>query len=132
MSGITEHSTRTLNIDLNAHQPELGEPEQDYIVASTGVKKGELNVNQSVAPGGSKMANVELSLFSTRQKFLPKLVQTKILEAKRLEGKKIVTSALACPAYLLYLSDKSGEHVSVAICGRAAMTDAVTSELGFG
>lgn len=35
-------------LDLKSHPPELGGLEQDYIVASTGVRKGEFNVNQSM------------------------------------------------------------------------------------
>lgn len=89
-------------------------------------------------------------IYQPRQRFIPKLVQTKILKAKLLEGKKVVMDAFACSAYLLYLSNKctspvcfpanlhshgplaAGETVSVALCGRTAGTDAVTSELGFG
>ena len=37
---------------------------------------------------------------------IPKLVQEKLLKVKSLEGKRIVASVLACPAYLMYLSDK--------------------------
>ena len=35
-------------LDLRAYPAELGEPEQDFIVASTGVRKGELRIDQSV------------------------------------------------------------------------------------
>ena len=45
-------------------------------------------------------------LLTPRQKFIPRIVQTKILKSNLLEGKQVVMSALACPAYLLYLSDK--------------------------
>lgn len=37
-----------IKLDLKSHPPELGDPEQDYTVASTGVRKGEFNVNQSM------------------------------------------------------------------------------------
>ena len=55
---------------------------------------------------GFRKAKRGALLHTPQQKFLPKLVQTKILDAKHLEGKKVVTTALTCPAYLLYLSDK--------------------------
>lgn len=45
-------------------------------------------------------------LYAPRQYQIPRLVLSKILKVKWLQDKQIVTSALACPAYLMYLSDK--------------------------
>lgn len=37
-----------IDLNLKAHQPELCDPEQDYIVASAGVKKGQLDLDTHV------------------------------------------------------------------------------------
>ncbi|KAG9312050.1 hypothetical protein JVU11DRAFT_7331 [Chiua virens] len=134
-----------IKLDLGAHPAELGEAEQDYIVASTGVKKKELTVNQGVQIPGIASASIKgtwqfqrgkrgalIILHTPRTKFIPKFVQTKILEVERLKDKRVVMSALACPAYLLYLSDKSGENVSIAFSANVPVADALNSEVGFG
>jgi len=129
-----------IDLNLKAYQPELCEPEQDFIVASTGVKKRQFDVNQQANVPWVASATIKgtwqfqdgkrgalVILYAPRQNYVPTAALQKILEAKRLEGKHIVTSALACPAYLMYLSDKGGENFSVAFSARNAGPGVVSS-----
>ena len=38
-----------IDLDIKAHQPELGGAQEDYIVASVGVKKGDFVMDQRMS-----------------------------------------------------------------------------------
>ncbi|KIJ66087.1 hypothetical protein HYDPIDRAFT_174797 [Hydnomerulius pinastri MD-312] len=121
---------QSFNFKLSEHKPVYGAPEQDFIVSSTGVKKGDLSVNHMVGIPDVASASIKgqwhfqkgkrgvlVIAHQPRQQYIPKDVMSKLAKVTLLKGKSVVTSVLACPAYLLYLSNKTGETISVALQG---------------
>ncbi|KAG9313689.1 hypothetical protein JVU11DRAFT_6036 [Chiua virens] len=111
------------------HPPVEGPIEDDFIVASRGVKRSDLNVEDKVDV--ADVANASLKgewtfqngkrdalfiMHRPRQVSIPpNMVLGPLYEVDMLIRKWLVTSVNVCPAYSMYLSNKSGERVSLAL-----------------
>ncbi|KAH7918840.1 hypothetical protein BV22DRAFT_1051476 [Leucogyrophana mollusca] len=108
-------------MDLDNHKPKVGEPGGGFVASSIGVRRRDLKVEPELDVPG--IANVSLkgewqfamgrrgALLIThrpRQTHLPPgEVLEHLYQVPDLQNKYIVTSVFSCPAYSIYLSDKS-------------------------
>ncbi|KAG1745020.1 uncharacterized protein EDB91DRAFT_1271489 [Suillus paluster] len=124
-----------LKIDLSdpSFQPIKGAIEEDIIMCSTGVKKGDFSLKPEVSLLNLASASVKaefqfqdgkrgavLVMHKPQQQYIP---QGRLLgivhKANELKDKYIVNSTFTCPGYYLYLSNKSGERVALALTANA-------------
>ncbi|KAH7906670.1 hypothetical protein BJ138DRAFT_1117362 [Hygrophoropsis aurantiaca] len=132
------------NINLKDHQPKVGEPDEDFVVSSVGVRRRDLKIGPEIGLTG--VANVSLKgewqfatgrrgallvMHKPRQTYLPPGELLKPLyNIPELKDKYIVTSVFSCPAYSIYLSDKSGEKVSLALVANGPIPTAPIANIG--
>ncbi|KAF8549236.1 hypothetical protein OG21DRAFT_1470252 [Imleria badia] len=123
---LTKHG---IKIDLNEYLPVEGAIEQDFVVASRGAKHRDLNVDTKLKVPGIVSAffkgqwlfargkrDAVLIMHSPRQIYIPKNnVLGTIYNVDKLIDKWLVTNIHVCPAYSMYLSDKLGDKVSLAL-----------------
>ncbi|KAG2357165.1 hypothetical protein BDR07DRAFT_1491014 [Suillus spraguei] len=108
---------------------ETGAVEDDFIVCTMGVRQNDLKVDGEIGIPGFGQASIKgewqfqrgkrgalLIMHNPRQEYVPR---GKILEAlykvPELKDMHIVNCIFKCPAYTIYLSDKSGEKISLAL-----------------
>jgi len=118
------------------YPPQEGPIEGDFVIASRGAKHRNLNVDAEVDVPGIASAIVKgqwlfqrskrdavLIMHSPRQRFLPRnVVLDPLYKVDKLIDKSLVTSIHVCPAYSMYLSDKSGDKVSLALVAQGPVT----------
>jgi hypothetical protein len=109
--------------------PQVGAVEGDFIVCTMGVRQNDLKVDGEINVPGLGQASIKgewqfqrgkrgalLIMHNPRQEYVPR---GRILEAlykvPELKDMHIVNSIFKCPAYTIYLSDKSGEKISLAL-----------------
>ncbi|KAI9569216.1 hypothetical protein HD554DRAFT_2020862 [Boletus coccyginus] len=115
--------------------PQEGPAEDDFVISSRGAKRGDVD-NSEVCVAGIAHASVKgqwsfergkrgalLIMHSPRQIFLPpKVVLEPLYKVDKLVDRYLVTSIHVCPAYSMYLSDKSGDKVSLALVSQTPIT----------
>ncbi|KAG0706990.1 hypothetical protein DFH29DRAFT_995570 [Suillus ampliporus] len=84
----------TINLSDSSCKPTKGPVEDDIVISSMRVKNGEFLLK-------------------------PEVILNLILEANELKDKYLVASTFTCPAYYLYLSNKSAERVALALVAAA-------------
>ncbi|KIJ63685.1 hypothetical protein HYDPIDRAFT_92094 [Hydnomerulius pinastri MD-312] len=137
-----------LRIDLT-NDAVNGQIEQDIVIASTGVKRSSFTVTPELdVPSVATVAlkgewqfprhrrGALLVMHKPRQTYLASTDALDTLtRVPKLKDYHFVTSVMSCPAYTLYLSDKSGESISLALTAQApalaAAGVAVGGDLGF-
>ncbi|KIJ67358.1 hypothetical protein HYDPIDRAFT_180293 [Hydnomerulius pinastri MD-312] len=135
---------------LADYPPELGGVEADFVVKSSGVRERDFKVGPEVGFAGLASASLKgewqfgkgkrdalLVMHSPRQKYIPpKVILEHLYKVPNLKDKYLVTSVFVCPAFSMYLSNKSGEKLSLALMAAAPVAAAagITAggEIGFG
>ncbi|KAI9569205.1 hypothetical protein HD554DRAFT_2093836 [Boletus coccyginus] len=109
-----------VEINLAEFPPQEGPVEGDFVIASRGAKRRDLNVDTGVNVPGIASASVKgqwlfecgkrdaiLIMHSPRQIYIPRdVVLEHLYRVDKLIGKWLVTNIHICPAYSMYLSDK--------------------------
>ncbi|KAG1779607.1 hypothetical protein EV702DRAFT_965506 [Suillus placidus] len=116
-----------INLTDPSYQPIKGAIEDDIIISSMCVKKGEL-----LGSGKPEVSFLDLSIKADfqfpegmrgailamrkpQQEYIPQgRFLNVIFEANQLKDKYLVVSTCTCPAYCCYLSDSSGKKVALA------------------
>ncbi|KAG1782202.1 hypothetical protein EV702DRAFT_1070599 [Suillus placidus] len=130
-----------LNINLSepSCQPQTGGVDDDIIMSSSGVKQGDFSVKPEVSLLNLASASVKaefqfqegkrgavLVMHKPQQEFIPRgKVLTLVHKAVELHDKYLVTSRFTCPGYYIYLSNKSGERIALALTASAPIPAAV-------
>ncbi|KAG1782203.1 hypothetical protein EV702DRAFT_1041898 [Suillus placidus] len=137
----TSLNKQGVNINLSdpSCQPQTGEEVDDIIISSSGVKRGDLSVMPEVSLLNLASASVKaefqfqegkrgavLVMHKPRQEYIPPgKVLALVHKAVELHDKYLVTSRFRCPAYWIYLSNKSGERIVLALTASAPIPAAV-------
>lgn len=135
-----------LMINLSSCQPVKGAVEGDMIMSSIGVKTGEISLTPQVSALDLASASINaefqfqegrrgavLVMHKPQQEYIPQgRVLSIIHEARELKDKYIVSSTFTCPGFYLYLSNKSGEKVKLALTANAPVAAAIGVSAGGG
>lgn len=137
-----------LMIDLShpSCQPIKGAVEEDMIMSSIGVKRGDVSLTPQISALDLASASFKaefqfregrrgavLVMHKPQQEYIPQgRVLSIIYEARQLKDKYIVSSTFTCPGYYLYLSNKSGEKVTLALTANAPVAAAIGVSAGGG
>ncbi|KAG8215857.1 hypothetical protein J3R82DRAFT_7812 [Butyriboletus roseoflavus] len=129
-----QHELDKLGLTLRVadHPPQLGGVEEDFIIASKGARRVGLHMGPEAGVAGIASASFQgqwqfehgkrdalLIMHSPRLRFLPRNVFLETLfRVPALKDKCLVTGIHVCPAFSMYLSNKSGERVSLALVAR--------------
>ncbi|KAG2364555.1 hypothetical protein BDR07DRAFT_1279388 [Suillus spraguei] len=113
---------------LSDYPPVLGEEEKDFAVGSMGVRPKEFSLGSDVVEGIDQAKYKEdwqfmegkrgamLVMYKPRQEHFPKgKVFEALYQVPELKDKYIVPSVYKCRAYAIYLSNKTGEKISLAL-----------------
>ncbi|KAH0831042.1 hypothetical protein J3R83DRAFT_13546 [Lanmaoa asiatica] len=128
-----------IKINLANYPPQEGPVEGDFIIASRGAKHKDLSTDNIVDVPGIATASIKgqwlfergkrdavLIMHTPRQIFIPpNVVLEPLYQVDKLIDKWLVTSIHVCPAYSMYLSDKSGDKVSLALTAQAPIAGVV-------
>ncbi|KAG1748135.1 hypothetical protein EDB19DRAFT_1684462 [Suillus lakei] len=130
-----------LNINLSepSCQPQKGGCDDNMIMSSSGVKQGDFSVKPEVSFLNLASASVKaefqfqegkrgavLVMHKPQQEYIPRgKVLNRIHKAVELHDKYLVTSTFTCPGYYIYLSNKSGERIALALTASAPIPAAV-------
>jgi len=119
-------------IRMSDYPPQDGPVEDDFVISSRGAKRGDVDKDvEGIANASLKgqwlfergKRGAILIMHSPRQIFLPpKVVLEPLYKVDKLIDKLLVTSIHVCPAYSMYLSDKSGDKVSLALVSQTPVT----------
>ncbi|KAG0701170.1 hypothetical protein DFH29DRAFT_928234 [Suillus ampliporus] len=114
-------------LKLSDYPPVLDDEEKDFTIGSMGVKKKDFTPGSDVVEGIDnakykedwqfmKRRGAILVMHKPRQEHFPKgKVFEALYKVPELKDMYIVPTVYKCRAYALYLSDKSGEKVSLAL-----------------
>lgn len=108
---------------------QIGAVEGDFIVCTMGVRQNDLKIDAEINVAGLSQASIKgewhfqrgkrgalLIMHNPRQEYIPRgRVLETMYKVPDLKDMHIVTSVFKCPAYIIYLSDKSGEKISLAL-----------------
>jgi len=144
-SQLDKHS---IKINLANFPPQEGPTEDDFIISSGGARRMELGTNRGEDAPGIINAPIKgqwsfergkrdavLIMHRPRQVYLPsRVVLEHLYHVDKLIDKWLVTSIHTCPAYSMYLSDKSGGKFSLALVAQASSEGIATASAnnGFG
>lgn len=109
--------------------PQIGAVEGDFIVRTMGVRQKDLKIDGKINVAGLAQASIKgewqfqrgkrgalLIMHNPRQEYVPRgRVLETLYKVPELKDMHIVNSIFKCPAYTIYLSDKSGEKISLAL-----------------
>lgn len=123
----------TLRLKLQQHPPVAGPVEDDFIISSSGAQKRAFSVAPGIDIMGLATASLKadfqfsqgkrdalLVMHSPRMEYFPpSAVLEQLYHVPALADMYLVTSVFTCPAFSLYLSDKSGEKISLALIASA-------------
>ncbi|KAF9220623.1 hypothetical protein BS17DRAFT_797611 [Gyrodon lividus] len=126
------------------HPPSEGGIEGDYIIASAGARSINFSLEPQVGFAGIASASLKgqwqfqkrqrdalLVMYKPRQKYIPsKVILDHLYKVPKLQGKCLVTSVHVCPAFSMYLSNKSGEKISLALAAQAPVAAAAAVTAG--
>ncbi|KAN0094908.1 hypothetical protein V8E55_003195 [Tylopilus felleus] len=123
-------------IKMSDYPPQEGPVEENFIICTRGTKCEEKEKEkEGDAPVIGKKSykwfferekrGAVLFLHSPRQIFLPPhVVLEPLYKVDKLINKCLVTSIHVCPAYSMYLSDKTGDNLSLALVSETPLTTA--------
>ncbi|KAG2155300.1 uncharacterized protein EDB93DRAFT_1080547 [Suillus bovinus] len=131
----TSLKNQGLNVDLSdpSCQPTKGGVDDNIIMSSSGVKQGDFSLKPEVSFLNLASASVKaefqfqegkrgavLVMHKPLQAYIPpgKVLST-VHKATELQDKYLVTSTFTCPGYYIYLSNKSGERIALALTASA-------------
>ncbi|KIJ65855.1 hypothetical protein HYDPIDRAFT_27082 [Hydnomerulius pinastri MD-312] len=124
-----KHLPPDFDLALPEHQPMDGDVEDDLVITTAGVSNKGINVAPGAGLAGIANASLKVQLqfpqgkraatlvmHKPRQTFIPpNTVLEPLFKLEALKDKYLVTKTFTCPAYSLYLSNKSGEQLSLAL-----------------
>jgi hypothetical protein len=133
-----------LTIRMADHPPEEGGVEDDFIVSSKGAKRIDLSAGPDVGVAGFATASIKgqwqfeqgkrdalLIMYCPRLRYLPpNVILDRLYKVPKLKDKWLVTSIHICPAFSMYLSNKSGEKVSLALVAQVPVPPAAGVSAG--
>ncbi|KAG8215952.1 hypothetical protein J3R82DRAFT_7932 [Butyriboletus roseoflavus] len=133
-----------VKFNLADYPPQEGPIEDDFIIASRGAKRQDLSADKAADVPDIANASVKgqwlfqrgkrgavLIMHNPRQVFLPpNVILEPLYQVDKLIDKWLVTSIHLCPAYSMYLSDMSGDKVSLALVAQAPIAGAVGDTAG--
>ncbi|KAG0696501.1 hypothetical protein DFH29DRAFT_857922 [Suillus ampliporus] len=118
--------------ESNEHHPKDCPEESEFTTWSKNVRRLELNVESHAGVPGIATANIKgtwqvkkgstgavLLMNNPRIKHITSEVLGKLASIELLQSMHLVTKVFYCPAFSLYLSDKSGEKISIALLASA-------------
>ncbi|KAI9462104.1 hypothetical protein HD554DRAFT_2176076 [Boletus coccyginus] len=125
----TELNKLGFTLHMADHPPKEGGAEEDLVISSKGAKRVDLSLGPEAGIAGLATASIKgqwqfehgkrdalLIMHCPRIKFLPRdVILDKLYKVPKLKDKWLVTSVHICPAFSMYLSNKSGEKVSLAL-----------------
>jgi hypothetical protein len=129
-----KHHLVDAGIDPNSdeHHPKDCPEESEFTTWSKNVKRVELNVESHAGVPGIAAASIKgtwqvkkgttgavLLMSKPRIKNITPDVLGKLSRIELFQSMHLVTKVFYCPAYSLYLSDKSGENISIALLASA-------------
>jgi len=131
----TELNRRGLTFRMADYPPQEGGVEEDFIIASKGAERMDWHLGPDVGVAGLANATIRaqwqfergkrgaiLIMHSPRLRFLPtNVILEKLYMVPSLKDKWLVTGVHMCPAYSMYLSNKSGKKVSLALVAQVPM-----------
>ncbi|EGN97520.1 hypothetical protein SERLA73DRAFT_110780 [Serpula lacrymans var. lacrymans S7.3] len=137
-------ATKFPNLDLSKHKPVTAEEESDFIVSSTGVRRTDFKFGPDIGIAGIASASLKgewqfqegrrgalLVMHAPRQTYIPPgTILEPLYNIPLLKDKYLVTSVFSCPAYSLYLSNKSSEKVALALVGSVPLPSAPAVSAG--
>ncbi|KAF8556658.1 hypothetical protein OG21DRAFT_1506253 [Imleria badia] len=123
---------------MDDHPPQEGGAEEEFILASKGAKRVDLSLGPAVGVAGLATASIKgqwqfehgkrdalLIMYCPRVKYIPRdVILDTLYKVPKLRDKWLVTSVHVCPAFSMYLSNKSGEKVSLALVGQVPVAAA--------
>ncbi|KIK41205.1 hypothetical protein CY34DRAFT_806384 [Suillus luteus UH-Slu-Lm8-n1] len=120
-----------LKIDLSepSCQPQQGEIDDSMIITSSGVKQIGLSMSSEVSSLNLASASLKvkcqfpegkrgavLAMYKPKRQYIPQgKVLTHVYKARPLHDKHLVTSTFTCSGYCMYLSNKSGKRIAMAL-----------------
>ncbi|KAG2129590.1 hypothetical protein DEU56DRAFT_492973 [Suillus clintonianus] len=129
-----------INPDSNEHQPKDCPEESEFTAWSKNVKRLELNVESHADVSGIATASIKgtwqikkgttgavLLMDKPRIKHITPAILGKLASIELLKNVHLVVKVFYCPAYSLYLSDKSGENISIALLASAPIVAPVST-----
>jgi hypothetical protein len=122
-----------INLSEQSCQPQKGGIDDNMIMSSSGVKQGDFSLKPEVSFLNLVSASVKaefqfqegkrgavLVMHKPQQEYIPRgKVLTLVHKAVELRDKYLVTSTFTCPGYYIYLSNKSGERIALALAASA-------------
>jgi len=119
------------DLDIDNYKPVVAPPEKSYIVYSKGVQQSSFGAEASVDVLNLASASIKaewnfpkkdrgalLVMHSPRQTHIPiDTILKHLYDVPELKDKYLVTDIFSCPAYSLFLSNKSGEKLQLALTG---------------
>jgi hypothetical protein len=136
----TSLEKQNLKIDLSdpSCQPQKGGFDDNMIMSSSGVKQGDFSAKPEVNLLNLASASVKaefqfqegkrgavLVMHKPQQEYIPRgKVLTLVHKAIELHDRYLVTSTFKCPGYYIYLSNKSGERIALALTASAPIAAA--------
>lgn len=129
-----------INLSEPSCQPQKGGIDDDIIMSSSGVKQRDFSMKPEVSlPLNLASASLKaefqfqegkrgavLVMHKPQQEYIPRgKVLTLVHKAVELQDKYLVTSTFTCPGYYIYLSNKSGERIALALTASAPIPAAV-------
>ncbi|KAJ8591275.1 hypothetical protein M405DRAFT_765127 [Rhizopogon salebrosus TDB-379] len=126
-----------IDIKNGEHLAEDCPDETDFMACSKNVKKLEVNLESTAEVPGFGNASIKgtwefkkgttgavLLMHNPRIKGISADVLGKLSKIELLKQVHLVIRVFYCPAYSMYLSDKSGEKIAIALLGSAAVAGA--------
>ncbi|KAG0701169.1 hypothetical protein DFH29DRAFT_928228 [Suillus ampliporus] len=116
-------------LKLADYPAQIGAVEEDFIVCTMGVRQNDLRLDGEINIAGLSQASIKgewqfqrgrrgalLIMHHPRQEYVPRgRVLETLYKVPELKDMHIVVSTFKCPAFTMYLSDKSGEKISLAL-----------------
>ncbi|KAN0078342.1 hypothetical protein V8E55_010399 [Tylopilus felleus] len=133
-----------LQFNMDDHKPQEGGAEQELIYSSRGATRVSMSLGPQVGFAGLATASISgqwqfeqgrrdalLIMHCPRIRFIPpNAILEKLYDVPKLRGKWLVTNVYVCPAFSMYLSNKSGERVSLALTGQVPLPAALGVSAG--
>lgn len=121
-----------VKISMANFPPQEGPVEDDFVIASRGAKRQDIDSDSESKLAGITNASFKgqwsferdkrdavLIMHNPRQIFLPpNVVLEQLYKVDRMVNKHLVTNIHVCPAYSMYLSDKSGDKATLALVAK--------------
>ncbi|KAG2106208.1 uncharacterized protein F5147DRAFT_653959 [Suillus discolor] len=116
-----------INIESGEHLPEECPEEPEFTTWSKNVKQIELNVDSQTNQVKKGTTGAVLLMNKPRTKRITSDAVGKLAKLQLFQSMRLVTKAVYCPAFSMYLSDtrEGGESFSIALLGSAPIAEPV-------